>query len=166
MNQATTTSLQHADYTPSNEFIRVAIGQAKHLSRVVFDDLFEKDLLGFLLSPMHFHQHLLEMQLYCDQFTTRQLQYVVSDVFHLQEFHKTTLEMFCGTHISECKHKSIAGLMAALDQKCLALPGYKTSHDLVMELNGINQAEIALAWRYRALADGGKSVVQVQVQVQ
>lgn len=129
----------------------------KQLSRIVFDDLFENDLLGFLLSSHHFHKHLLRMALRSDPFTARHIQQVICNPILFQEFHTSTLEMYSGVYIEECRHKVHTELMLALDEK-FSQSECESSGVLDVAVEAPNRVE--LAWHYRNMCNGGASLSQ------
>lgn len=117
----------------------------KQLSRIVFDSLFEKNLLGGLLSSHHFKKHLSWLEHGADLFTSFRISAIINNKYTLNEFHRTTLTMYAGINIDECKHASHNSFMVDLDEKLrIALGDETTNEPSVLEQNNVE-----LAWKYR-----------------
>ena len=124
----------------------------RSLGRTVFDNLFERDLLGILLSSKHFKTYITKVNfadstaLDINAVETDLLEDILSTDERTNSFHKFMLEMFAGVYIKECRHQDKSALMLDLDKKLAE--EMMTSEELFDEMDeSINHVE--LAWRYR-----------------
>ena len=140
--------------TPAQHKLQVTQEARENLSRKVFDDLFESDLLGFLLSLRHFGCHLKRMLVRVDDGTAFQLQSVISSTANLIEFHGATLAMFSGAYIEECCHDSFETLMIDLDDKLKAATQEKPQVQ-EFDIPQDNIENMQATWQYRKACAGG-----------
>ena len=134
-----------------------ASASLKSLQRLVFDDLFDRDLLGFLLSSNHFAHHLRNMVGRSDRFSARQLGRISNDALLTKEFHLGMLEMYSGAHIKECKHTSAEALMRDLDQQFEQSASDESGEvECLLAHPGTEEANrVETAWQYRMVCAAG-----------
>lgn len=135
----------------------ISVASNQSLSRIIFDDLFENDLLGFLLSSHHFCKYLGRLESQLDRFSARHIKQIVSNSTLLQEFHASTLEMFAGVYIEECKHKSHGDLMRDLDNKYQKLKNLNECSEFASS-SLVEKNNVEMAWLYRKTCNGGESL--------
>ena len=120
----------------------------KNLSRFIFDQLLDRDLLGILLSSKHFKLALMNITLNhrTELPEPEMLREILSDNVKVLEFHQLMLSMYAGIYIEECKHDDPAKLMLDLDKKYAATDSssFTFSENCPFEIN-----HVALDWRYR-----------------
>jgi hypothetical protein len=126
-----------------------------NLSRHVFDELLETDLLGFLLSSKHFEGFIKSMT-FADGSSVGQ---IARDLFSsddgIRNFHNATLNLYCGVYIAECCHKSQENLMRDLDAKWLL-------HKQALNITGMLCAQknlVELSWKYRRECSGERNLI-------
>ena len=125
---------------------------SKRLSRVVFDSLFDNNLLGFLLSSHHFEKHLVWLARDACPVTAGEISGVLADTNTLQTFHTATLNLFAAAYIAECRHTSHVDLMRDLDEKYRNLrlgegETVDTGENAESSVDAPNH--VALVWKYR-----------------
>ena len=120
------------------------------LSRFVFDELFDEDALGFLLSSSHLYRYLVRLKdkPSTDRFSQRNLDEVTAGALAFETFHTQTLAMFAGAYIKECHLASHSKLMEVLDNKWTSLTGQLPDASITVPCE-CNKVEAA--WKYRNL---------------
>lgn len=136
-----------------------ATEQDKQLGRIVFDDLFDFDFLGFLLSSQHFQTHLTRLELRSTPEVARRIHEILSNELDLLTFHNLMLAMYSGVYIEECECKSRAELMDVLDGKYLRITGENDAlYDVVVD----EPNKVEAAWLYRGVCNNGTSILKMQ----
>ena len=129
----------------------------KKLSRSMFDQLLERDLLGTLLSSNHFKLALRNIALKTEHHELEILQEILIDDVKVLGFHQLMLSMYAGIYIKECKHEDLARLMLDLDNKYTENDSTSFSFSEICPFQ-INH--VALDWRYRRQCAVDQSVYQ------
>lgn len=127
------------------------------VSRLVFDDLMDRDLLGFLLSSSHLHKYLAALCTYAEASVAEHVRRMIGNVDLSNQFHKTTLKMFAGSYIPETSIKDRGQLIAVLDHKYEAfLAGLDSAEDVRFETSLHQLESVELAWKYRTVCGNGR----------
>ena len=142
------------DARDKTEVHRSNVPDQKYLCRMVFDDLFERDLLGFLLSSRHLSRHMQELASRCDPFTARQIERVLCAVDLAESFHAAMLEMYSGIHVKESSLGSPAALKRDLDEK-LKRSLSASDGDPLFQVSQHEINRVELAWTYRHACESG-----------
>lgn len=128
------------------------IDSLKSLSRIVFDELLENDLLGFLLSSKHFKNYICRMKFDTSSVEGQLARELIESGSRLKDFHEATLKMYSGVYIEECQHESNEDLMRDLDGKFSALAD--AGHGPA-RLDDAQENHVEMAWKYRRHCNGG-----------
>lgn len=127
------------------------------LSRVVFDDLMERDLLGFLLSSSHLHKYLAALCTYAESPAREHIRRMISNVDLVNQFHQATLKMFAGSYIQEASIKDRAQLHAVLDHQYESfITGLDLHEDVRFETSLQQLESVELTWKYRSACGNGR----------
>lgn len=132
---------------------------SKDLSRAVFDDLLEHDILGFLLSSNHLRKYLAHFSTYAEPEVAQIIKRNICNVDIVDKFHKETLEMFAGAYIPESKCSTAIELMRALDAKYENYAKDLDSLDVRYEVSLKQLESVDLAWQYRNACNAGSPLV-------
>lgn len=127
------------------------------LSRAVFDEMMDRDLLGFLLSSSHLHKFLAAFSTYAGQDHAQALRRYLTNVDSVHQFHQITLKMFSGAFIAETAIESRTELMAILDKKHADyIKELGIQEDVHYETSLQELESVELAWKYRNVCGNGK----------
>lgn len=117
--------------------------------RAVFDDLMERDLLGFLLSTTYLQKYLAHFSTYAQPSFARLVSRNIMNAEVVASFHKHMLKMYSGIYIQEAKIAAHSELLAALDAKYEEFANELDSGDIRYEASLKQLKCVELAWKYR-----------------
>ena len=122
---------------------------AQAFCREVFDDLLDKDLLGFLFSASHLHRYAGDFATYASASSVGIISRNYSNTPIFESFHKMMLRMFKGIHIEEASIGDYKDVLLSLDEKyqrfSVHLRGVKNTDTLAQTQFLYPQQ----SWRYR-----------------
>lgn len=125
--------------------------------RAVFDDLMERDLLGFLLSTTHLQKYLAHFTTYAHPNFASLVSRNIMNVEVVASFHKHMLKMYSGIYIQEAKIATHSELFTVLDAKYKKFADDNDSGDVKYEAS-LKQLEcVELAWKYRHACGKGSA---------
>lgn len=146
------------DFIPEDQLGFTAISQ-KAISRAVFDDLLERDIVGFLLSSEHLRKYLAHFATYAEPTIAKTIKRNICSVDIIDQFHEQTLEMFAGAYIPESKCATLKDLMHALNVKYEAYAKELHSCNVHYEASLQQLTSVELAWQYRHACTAGGPLI-------
>ena len=131
---------------------------SKDLCRAVFDDLLDKDLLGFLLSSSHFRKYLNHYSDYVEPKFAQVLKRNITNSSIVDAFQEQINEMFKGFYIAEATIRDQAHFLAILEEKYVGFANGNKVGNVChqVSLNELNSVE--MAWKYRGACGAGRIV--------
>lgn len=131
------------------------ITTALDLRRAVFDDLMDKDLLGFLLSSSHLRKYLSQFSNYTEPQFSESVIRTIGNSMVADAFHQSLLAMFSGVYIAEATIKARSELLAVLDAKYQNFVQKLNLSGKDCEVSSQQIESVELAWRYRNACSSG-----------
>ena len=129
---------------------------SKELCANIFDDLLDRNLLGFLLSSAHMRKYLAHYASYAEPKFSAAITRDLASMAVVDKLHKSILQTFSGFFIAEATIGSRRELMRALDTKYEAFAETVGTTAVRYEAS-VEQLESAeLAWRYRNACATGR----------
>lgn len=128
------------------------------ICRAVFDDLMDRDLLGFLLSSAHLRKYLAHLSAYAEPKLAATIKRNIGNVEVIDDFHKHILFMFKGSYIAEAKIKSRAEMLLVLDAKFEEFANGLESVDVRYETSIMDLDAVEMAWKYRHACGLGRVI--------
>jgi hypothetical protein len=119
------------------------------LCRAIFDDLMDRDILGFLLSTAHMHKYLALYATYVEPRFAAAVQRSTKNPDVVDCLHQAILKMFAGIYIAEAAMKDRSEMLAALERKYETLALELGASEVHFEAPLHQLESVELAWKYR-----------------
>lgn len=133
------------------------------LCRHVFDDLLDKDLLGFLLSSSHLQKYLAHFSTYAQPQFAELVRRNIMSAEIVANFHKYMLKMYAGIYIREAEIEDHIDLLAILDVKFQAFTRELEPCDVRYETSTKQLESVERAWKYRHACGAGRPISAFEV---
>jgi hypothetical protein len=152
---STSTAVATSSFPEGQPLPNRGIATETDLCREVFDDLMDRDLLGFLLSSSHLRKYLAHYPSYAEPKFAEPVKRNNAHSAVVDAFHQKLLGMFSGAYIAEAAIKDRDELMATLEAKYEDFASKLKSSYVLYEPSLKQLESVDLAWRYRNACGAG-----------
>lgn len=126
------------------------------LGRLIVDELMDRDLMGFLLSPSHLLKFLAHYTFYAPKPVAAQVRRSIVNAEIVDELHLFILQAFKGLHIPETSLLTHDELKLALDRKYETFAQQVDTGDVYYEVSLQENSTIVNVRRYRQACEHTK----------
>lgn len=115
----------------------------------IFDDLMDRDILGFLLSSAHMRKFFAQFAIHADSKVAKALSGYTQDFDAMDRLHQAILKKFSGIYIAEAAIKERSSMMTLLDRKYEEFVLALGTDEVQYEMPLYQLESVELAWKYR-----------------
>lgn len=156
-----TTSVAFLELDSSEEVQsrQLSTATSKTISRAVFDDLLERDLLGFLLSSVHLRMYFAHFSQYAEPEIAQLIMRHICNVDVVDKIHENILEMFSCTFIPESRISKKKELLGVLDEKFEEYKQDLAPCGVQYGASSHQVQSVEMAWKYRSACIAGSDTL-------